>query len=117
MPCDDPHTLGELLRKDVQEAFEVRPHVLGTDAGGGHDDPHPVDVIGEESRAGRQDGGREVGEVVLGILDAFLPPPLAIAVPKLGVKRILPLDNGRREGSAAGVDGPANGDIGIIHGN
>ena len=77
--CDDSHTLGELLREDVQEAFDVRSHVLWTDADGGHDDTHPVDVIGEESRAGRQDGGREMGEVELGILDAFLPAPLTIA--------------------------------------
>jgi hypothetical protein len=50
---DDPDTHGEPLRKDVQEAFEVRPHVIWTDASGGHDKSHPK---GDGSKALKMDG-------------------------------------------------------------
>ncbi len=116
-PGDDRRTHRQLLPEDVQEAFEVRPHVLETDAGGGHDRTYPAEVIGEESRAGGQDGGREVGEVELGILDALLTTMFSVATLKLGVHRVLPLDDGSRERLTAGVDGSADGDIGVIHGN
>ena len=107
--------LGQSIPEDVPQAGEVLPHVFRPDGGDGHHARGPGDVVGEEGRAGGQEGTREVGEVVLGVLDALLPAPLAVAVPKLRVQGILPLDDGLRDRPAAGMDRSAGGGFEVVH--
>ena len=107
--------LGQSIPEDVPQAGEVLPHVFRPDGGDGHHARGPGDVVGEEGRAGGQEGTREVGEVVLGVLDALLPAPLAVAVPKLGAQGILPLDDGLRDRPAAGMDRSAGGGFEVVH--
>ena len=107
--------LGQPIPEDVPQAGEVLPHVFRADGGDGHHPGGPGDVVGEEGRTGGQEGPRELGEVVLGVLDALLPAPLAVPVPKLRVQGILSLDDGLRDRPAAGMDRSAGDGFGAVH--